>query len=491
MTDSLDAIVVGSGPNGLAAAIVLARQGWRVRVVEARETVGGGVRSGELTEPGLVHDLCSAVHPLAVGSPCFREWPLEDFGLRWIHPPIPAAHALDGGRAAVLGRSLDETAERLEADHRGDGKAWRRLLGPLVRRWDDLAPEILRPMLRLPRHPLTLARFGLPALLSARSLANRSFRGEAARGLFAGMAGHSMLPFSAAATSAPALVLSALGHAVGWPFPAGGAQRLADALAGYLRSLGGEVITGQEVRDLRELPPARAVLCDLAPAPFLRLAGDRLPPRYRRKLERFRYAPGVFKLDLALDGPVPWEAEECHQAGTVHLGGSFEELAASEAAVNRGQVAARPFVLVTQASLFDPSRIHPRHVDSQRLRPARQVLWTYCHAPSGSDLDLTEAIESQIERFAPGFRDRIVARHKTTARGMEAYNPNYVGGDVGAGAQTLAQVIARPVLSPTPYRTPVPSLYLCSASTAPGGGVHGMCGYHAAQAVLADLPEPG
>ena len=478
ISQSLDAIVVGSGPNGLAAAITLAREGWAVRAYEAGETVGGGMRSGEIGD-GLTYDLCSAIHPLGAGSPCFRQWPLEEHGLRWIHPPLCAAHPLDGGRAAVLERSLDATVERLEEARRGDGKAWRGMVAGLAESWETLAPDLLRPMLRLPRHPLALAGFGARALLSARTLARLALRGDTARALFAGLAAHTMLPFNRAATSAPALVLGAAAHAGGWPFPAGGTQSLADALAAYLRALGGEIITGHPVTDLGELPPARAVLCDLAPAPFLRLAGERLSSAYRRKLRRFRYGPGVFKLDLVLDGPVPWAAADCGRAGTVHVGGTLEEVAAGEAAVNRGEVVERPFVLVAQNSLFDASR----------TRPGRQVLWTYCHAPSGSDVDMTDAIERQVERFAPGFRDRIVERRRTTAQGMEAYNPNYVGGDVGAGAGTLRQVLARPVLHPTPYRTPVPGLYLCSASTPPGGGVHGMCGYHAARAVLADHPK--
>lgn len=476
MGESLDAVVVGSGPNGLAAAIELAQQGWRVRVYEARETAGGGMRSGEMEE-GVVFDRCSAVHPLAAGSPCFRRWPLEEHGLRWVHPPLAAAHPLDGGRAAVLHRSLDETVSRLEDDTPGDGKAWRRMVGTLSARWEELAPDLLRPPLRPPRHPLALAAFGARALLPARLLARWSFEGEAARGLFAGLAGHSMLPLERAGTSAIGLVLGAAAHAGGWPFPAGGAQRLAEALASYLRSLGGEIVTGHHVSSLDELPPARAVLCDLAPSPFLRLAGERLPQRYRRKLSRFRYGPGVFKLDLLLDGPVPWAAPACAEAGTVHLGGTLEEIAACEATVNRGRAPERPYVLVAQNSLFDP----------ERTRPGRHVLWAYCHAPSGSDLDLGDAIEAQVERFAPGFRARILERRRTTAREMEVYNPNYVGGDIGAGATSLRQILARPTLSPSPYRTPVRGLYLCSASTPPGGGVHGMCGHHAARTVLKDL----
>ena len=473
---SLDAVIVGAGPNGLAAAVELARHGLAVTVYEAAATVGGGCRSAELTEPGAVHDVCSAVHPLAAGSPCFRSWPLAEHGLTWVHPELPLAHPLEGGRAVTLERSLDSTADGLGAD----GAAWRRLVGRLTDGWEELVPELLRPLLRPPLHPLRFASFGASfgpnALQPARRLAEGRFAGEPARALFAGLAGHANLPLERWGTAAPALVLAAAGHAVGWPSPAGGAQALADALASYLVSLGGRVETGRPVRDLAELPPAQAVLCDLAPRPFLALAGDRLPPRYRRALERFRYAAGIFKLDLLLDGPVPWAAPECGRAGTVHVGGTLAEVAAGEAAVARGELPRRPLVLVAQTSLFDASRA-----------PAgRQVLWAYCHAPSGGTADLTEVVEAQIERFAPGFRDRVLSRHRTTAAALEAYNPNYVGGDVGAGAQDLRQTVARPVARPTPYRTPVAGLYLCSASTPPGGGVHGMCGFHAARAVLAD-----
>ena len=475
--ERFDALVVGAGPNGLAAAIELARHGLAVKVFEAAGSVGGGVRSGELTAPGAVHDLCSAVHPLGIGSPCFRRWPLADHGLTWVHPELPMAHPLDGGRAAVLERSLDATARRLG----GDGDAWRRLMTPLAADWWTLVPDLLQPLLRLPRHPFRLAAFSLAALVPARTLAASRLASDAGRALFAGLAAHSILPLESLASSATALLLGAAGHAVGWPFPAGGAQRLADALTSYLTALGGEVETGHPVRDLGELPAARAVLCDLSPRPFLALAGERLPAGYRRALRRFRHAAGVFKLDLLLDGPIPWTADACRRAGTVHVCGTLDEVAASEAAVARGAVAERPFVLVAQCSLFDPLRVDPR-----RLPAGRQVVWAYCHAPAACDLDLSANVERQIERFAPGFRDRIVARHRRTAVGMEAYNPNYVNGDIGGGTQSLRQVLARPVARPTPYRTPVPGLYLCSASTPPGGGVHGMCGLHAARAALAD-----
>lgn len=471
--ESYDAVVVGSGPNGLAAAIELARHGLGVLVVEAAATAGGGVRSAELTLPGFVHDVGSGIHPLGVGSPCFRQWPLGDFGLEWVHPGVPVAHPLDGGRAVVQARSLDDTAAGLGED----GEAWRRLFAPFARRWDDFAADLLRPVLRRPRHPVMLARFGLAALQPAATLARRRFRGQAARALFAGIAGHAMLPLEQACTAAIALVLGVAAHAGGWPAPRGGAQRLTDALAGYLGSLGGEIVTEWRVASLDELPPSRAVLCDLTPKPFLAIAGDRLPAAYRRRLGGWRYGMGAYKVDLALDGPIPWAASECADAGTVHLGGTLEEIAASEAAVARGEIPERPFLLLSQHTGFDATRA-----------PAGQhTVWTYAHVPNGSAADLGAAVERQIERFAPGFRDRILARHVSTPADLEAANPNLVGGDVNGGAQDLGQVLARPLAVPVPYRTPIPGLYLCSSSTPPGGGVHGMCGFHAARAALSDV----
>jgi len=480
MAPSYDAVVVGAGPNGLAAAVELARAGLAVKVVEAAATVGGGCRSAELTLPGYRHDVCSAIHPLGIGSPVFSTWPLEDFGLRWVHPDLPMAHPLDGraaagveGGAAVLDHSLDATAAALGLD----GDAWRRLFAPLVDRWQNLASEVLRPLLRLPRHPGVLTRFGGAGLLPATALVGSRFAGDAAGALFAGLAAHAVLPLNSLATSAVALLLGSAAHAGGWPFPAGGAQSLADALGGYLRSLGGEIETGRPVRSLDDLPPARAVLCDLTPRGLLAVSGDRLPAAYRRRLQRFRHGPGVFKVDLALDGPVPWSAEPCRRAGTVHLGGTMEEVAAGEAAVWRGELPARPYVLVAQHTPFDPSRA-----------PAgRHTLWAYCHVPAGCDVDMTDAIEGQIERFAPGFRDRVLARHTMAPTDFERYNPSYVGGDISGGVSDLAQLLARPVFAPHPYRTPRSGLYLCSSSTPPGGGVHGMCGFHAARTALADL----
>ncbi|HKV84399.1 MAG TPA: NAD(P)/FAD-dependent oxidoreductase [Ktedonobacterales bacterium] len=469
-----DAVVVGAGPNGLAAAITLARAGQSVVVYEAEETVGGGARTKELTLPGFRHDVCSAIHPLGLGSPFFQSLALD---IDWIHPPLPLAHPLPDGTAAVLYRSLSSTAQGLGAD----GRAWRRLVGPLIAGWEEMAPGLLGPLRPLwqARHPLTslkMLRFGVAAIQPAAELASRRFQGERARALFAGMSAHSMLPLERPMSAAFGLMLGTLGQVVGWPFPRGGSQIIADALAAYLRSLGGEIVTGVPITSLAELPPARAVLCDLTPRQLLALASDRLPAGYRAALQRYRYGPGVFKLDLALDGPIPWTAEECRGAGTVHVGGPLPEIAAPERAVWRGVAPERPFVLVAQQSLFDPTR----------APVGKQTVWAYCHVPSGSQEDMTARIEAQIERFAPGFRDRILARHTMTAVEMERYNPNYVGGDINGGVQDLRQQFTRPVARPNPYRTPIPGLYICSSATPPGGGVHGMCGYFAGQTALRD-----
>lgn len=466
---SYDATVVGAGPNGLAAAITLARVGRSVLVLEARETVGGGTRSAELTLPGFVHDVCSAIHPLTLGSPFFRTLPLNAHGLELVQPPAPLAHPYDDGTAAVLERSIAATGETLGPD----AAAYRRLMAPLVADWDRLVHALLGP-LRPSRHLIALAAFGLRAIWPARALARLVFKGERARGLFAGVAAHSMLPLEQPATAAFGLVLAMLGHAVGWPVACGGSQRIADALASYLRSLGGEVVTGRTIATLDELPAARAVLCNVTPRQLLRMAGDRLPDGYRRGLKRYRYGPGVFKMDFALDGPIPWRVPACARAATVHLGGTLEEIAAAERAVWRGDHPARPFVLLAQQSLFDPTRA-----------PAgKHTAWAYCHVPNGSMFDMAERIEAQIERFAPGFRGRILARSVLSPRQMEQYNPNYVGGDINGGVQDLRQLFTRPLPQLVPYATPVRGLYLCSSSTPPGGGVHGMCGYYAAQAAL-------
>ncbi len=468
-----DAVVVGSGPNGLAAAITLAKNGCSVLVLEANSTIGGAARSAELTRPGFVHDLGSAIHPLAFGSPFFRTLPLQRHGLEWIQPPIALAHPLDGGSAACLRQDLQETNDSLGKDER----AWRRLLQPFVRDWEKLSAEFLRPMLHLPRHPLALARFGLPALAPAAALAKFRFQEAPARALFAGIAAHSFLPLEAIASAAFGLVLGAAGHAVGWPLPRGGAQAISDALAAHLRELGGEIETGRRIENLAQLPTARAVLFDVTCWQLARLAAEQLPDRYRRRLEDFRHAPGVFKIDYALSAPVPWLAPECRAAGTLHLGGTLEEIAASEREVAQGRHAERPFVLVAQQSLFDRTRA-----------PGNQhTLWAYCHVPHSSERDMTEAIERQLERFAPGFRDCVLARQTSAASALERSNANLVGGDINGGAADLWHLIARPVVSPAPYRTPRRGLYLCSSSTPPGGGVHGMCGYHAARTALRDI----
>jgi phytoene dehydrogenase-like protein len=466
----LDAVVVGAGPNGLAAAIVIAQTGRRVMVFEAAPTVGGGCRSEELTLPGVVHDVCSAVHPFAVASPCFRTFPLNAHGLAWVTPPVMVAHPLEGGTAACVYGSVEKTATHLQ----DDTAAYRRVIGALVESWPEIEDEVLGP-LRWPRHPLALSRFGWRALRGAEAVGRGLFRGDAARALFAGMAAHSMLPLDRAPTAGVALSLTVLAHREGWSFPRGGAQRLADALASYLRTLGGEIVTGTPITSLDDLPPAPAILFDLSPRPLLRIIGDRFPPAYRRALERYQYGLGVYKVDWVLDGPVPWRNAECAQAGTVHVGGSLEEIAASERAAWQGRHAEAPFVLVAQPTAFDPTR----------APDGRHVLWTYCHTPNGSTFDMLPRIEQQIERFAPGFRDRVLARHIMRPVDLEQRNPNFVGGDIGSGAVTLTQLFTRPTWRT--YATPLRGMYLCSASTPPGVGVHGMCGYHAAQLALREV----
>ena len=467
---SADAVVVGSGPNGLAAAIELARNGHKVTVYEANDTIGGGCRSAELTLPGFVHDLCSAFHPLGAASPFFRELDLTQEGLEWIEPPAALAHPLDDGTAVVLERSIDATAANLGPDARG----YRRLVGSLVPDWDQLAADTLRPLIRIPRHPLLMARLGLPGLLPARTLARMAFSGVRARALFAGLAAHSVLPLEAPLTASFALMFAVATHVANWPFPRGGSQRIADALAARLRSLGGTIETGHRVRTLEELGSARAYLCDVTPRQLDEIAGQRLSARYRAQLRSYRYGPGVFKLDYAIDGPIPWRASECLRAGTVHLGGTMDDVAQSEAQVARGRPAERPFVLVGQQSLFDPSR----------APSGKQTVWAYCHVPNGSTFDMTERIEAQFERFAPGFRERILSRSVMGPTEVQSHNANYIGGDIGGGANTLFQFMTRPFFRLDPYATSARDVYMCSSSTPPGGGVHGMCGYHAARSAL-------
>ncbi len=465
-----DAIVVGSGPNGLAAAITLARAGRSVVVYEAHPTVGGGMRSAELTLPGFIHDICSTVQGTSVASPFFRDLDLGRFGLELIDPPAPLAHPLDGGRAAILERSVAETAAGLGAD----GAAYRRLMGPLVRDADKIMDLVLAPIFRIPRHPLAAARFGLPALRSAVGLAGGRFRGDEGRALLTGVSAHSMLRLDRPLTASFGLVLAITAHAYGWPVVRGGTQRLADALAAELRSLGGEIVTDHPVESLADLPPSRAVLFDTTPKALARIAGSRLSERYRRKLEGFRYGPGIVKLDWALSAPIPWQAEGPERAGTIHVGGTMDEIRAAEAEVAAGRHPERPFVLVVQQSRFDPTR----------APDGGHTGWAYCHVPSGSTFDMTERIEAQVERFAPGFRDTILARSVRLPADIEAYNPNYIGGDINGGIQDLRQLFTRPVARLDPYGTPTRGIYLCSSSTPPGGGVHGMCGVWAARSAL-------
>ena len=467
--DFYDAVVVGAGPNGLSAAITVARKGRSVLVMEAAETIGGGARSDELTLPGFVHDVCSSIYPLGVGSPFFNTLPLHEHGLEWLHPLAPVAHPFDDGTAAVLERSIDATADALSPD----ANAYRRLMRPLVADWDKLADGFLGP-LRFPKHPFAMARFGLKAIRSANGLARSLFEGQRARSLFAGICGHSMMPLDRPPTAAFGLMLAIAGHAVGWPMVKGGSQNLTRALAAYLLSLDGEIVTGAKVESLDELPKSRAVLCDIPPRALVKITGDRLPGRYRRGLERFRQGVGVFKVDFALDGPVPWRASECARAGTVHLSGDIEDTVAAERAVWQGEHPERPHVLVAQHSLFDPTR----------APGDKHTLWAYCHVPNGSTFDMTDRIEAQLERFAPGFRDRILAKSVMSPARLEEYNPNNIGGDISGGVQDIRQLFTRPVPRIVPYSTPLRGLYICSASTPPGGGVHGMCGHHAALAAL-------
>jgi phytoene dehydrogenase-like protein len=471
-TKPYDAIVVGSGPNGLTAALRLAESDRSVLVLEAADEIGGGTRSAELTLPGFVHDVCAAVHSFSVSSPALSLDNLAPHGLRWLWPEVPLSHPLDGGKGAVLHRAVDETAAGLGVD----GTRWRRLLGPLVEHWAQLTPQLLGPVLSVPRHPLTLARFGVRALQPATLLARR-FQTDEAKALFGGCAAHAMLSLSRPLTSAFGLTLAASAHAGGWPVAAGGSQAVADALGARLRELGVEIRTASMVRSLADLPPHRVVLFDTNPAQLASIAGDALPPRYRKRLLRFRHGPGAFKIDYALAAPVPWEHHESKRAGTVHVIGTFTELVAAEADVAAGRMPDRPFVLVVQPSIFDPSR----------APEGKHTLWVYAHVPHGYTGDATEAIERQIERFAPGFASIVLARHVTTPYDLHQYNANYVGGDIAGGAHNGAQLVFRPTIAARAYATPNPSLFLCSASTPPGAGVHGMCGWNAAERALRAL----
>jgi phytoene dehydrogenase-like protein len=466
-----DVVIVGSGPNGLAAGVFLAQSGAAVLLLEARPTVGGGMRTAALTLPGFAHDVCSAAHPMAVLSPYLRQLPLEAHGLRWIRPRASVAHPLDDGQAVLLQRSLEDTTRQLE----GDGESYRRLVAPFLKRPHALLEDAMAPF-GIPHHPFLLLRFGLHALQSATGLARR-FRGTRARALVAGLAAHSILPLEKPLTAALALLFLVTGHVEDWPVAEGGSEAIARALAGLLLSLGGKIATDVEVRSLADLPPARVYLFDTSPAQLASIAESVLPPGYVRRLRRYRYGPAAFKVDWALDGSIPWKDPRCLEASTVHVGGTLEDIAASEAGVWRGEHPERPFVLLCQQSEFDRTR----------APHGKQTGWAYCHVPPASTKDMTANVEAQIERFAPGFKKRILARHVTTPADLEHYNPNYVGGAITGGVADLTQLFTRPVARLDPYTTPHPRLFICSASTPPGGGVHGMCGYHAARSALKRL----
>lgn len=471
MNTEFDAVIVGSGPNGLSAAIVLQEAGLSVLILEAKETIGGGLRSAELTLPGFIHDVCSAIHPLAAGSPFFNKLPLAQHGLEYAYPEIAAAHPFDNGSASFLKGSVEETAAHLGED----GPAYKELLVPLVKSWPGLAPDVLGP-LHFPKHPMDMAAFGLNALRSATSLATK-FKTKEARGLWAGMSAHSIQPLSNLATSAIGLVLLATGHLQGWPAPVGGSIQIANALVSYFLSLGGKIQNGVHVRNMRDVPSAQAVLFDLTPKQILQIAGERFSALYKWQLKRYRYGMGVFKIDWALDGPIPFMSTVAREAGTVHLGNTLEEIAQNELLTSRGKHVEKPFVLLAQQSLFDKSR----------APTGKHTAWAYCHVPNGSMVDMAAAIENQVERFAPGFKDLILAKHTMNTKDVEAYNPNYIGGDINGGIIDLGQLFTRPALRPSPYRTSEKGIYICSSSTPPGGGVHGMCGYYAAKQTLKDI----
>jgi phytoene dehydrogenase-like protein len=466
-----DAVVVGSGPNGLAAAILLQQHGLSVLIIEGKDEIGGGLRTAELTLPGYHHDVCSAVHPMAAASPFFNSLPLKKHGLEYIYPETPAAHPFDDGTAAILKHSLTDTAALLGEDK----DAYLRLIGPIVDSWPLIAADVLGP-LHFPKHPFAMASFGFKALQSATHLA-KHFKTDTAKGLFAGMAAHSIQPLTNPATSAIALVLMANAHLKGWPIPKGGSGNIAAALSSYFISIGGKIETNTYISSLEQLPPAKAVLFDVTPAQLLEIAGHRLSNIYKWQLERYRYGMGVFKVDWALAEPIPFTAETVHSAGTIHIGGTLKEITEGERQADAGIHPEKPFVLLTQPSVFDKSR----------APVGKHVAWAYCHVPNGSHKDMTRAIENQIERFAPGFKERILGRHTFNTRELENYNPNYIGGDINGGIIDLKQLFTRPALRWSPYRTSINGFYICSSSTPPGGGVHGMCGYHAAKHALKDV----
>jgi len=474
-----DVVIVGAGPNGLAAGIRLAQEGLKVKIYEAWNSAGGGCRTSELTLPGFKHDVCSAIHPLAAGSPFFRTLPLAKFGLEWIYSPMVLAHPFEDGRAAVLKQSLIETShefiELARADQLKKSK-YSKTFSRLISYWILLEKDFLGP-LHFPSHPFKALSFGLKAILPAENFAGIYLKSLYEKSFFAGLSMHSIMPPERPMTSAAGIVLTVLGHLYGWPFPKGGSQKITEALCSYFFSLGGEIETSREINNIGELPSSKAVLFDLTPKQVIKIAGIRLPEKYRKKLAGYRYGPGVFKIDYAITEPIPYTAKECLTAGTVHIGGTFDEISEAERIVWNGGHPEKPFVILAQPSLFD----------SSRSPDGMHTLWAYCHVPNGSDVDMSKRIENQIERFAPGFRDIILARHKMNSVDLEKYNPNYIGGDINGGVQDLMQFFSRPVLSLSPYRTPANGIYICSSSTPPGGGVHGMCGYHAAERVLKDL----
>ncbi len=465
------AVVIGAGPNGLAAAIVLAQAGLQVEVFEAEPQPGGGARTLPLTLPGFLHDFGSAVHPMAVASPFFSALPLSEYGLEWIQPPAPVAHPLEDGTAVMLERDLGEA----EAALGGDGKPWRRLFGPFAEHWKELAPEVLRPVSLFPRHPFLLARLGLLGFPSATAIAHMWFREVRAKALFAGLAAHSMLALDEPLTAAFGIMFAATAHAVGWPIPRGGAQSITTALCGYLESLGGKVYVSTRVEELAALGKYDVAMCDVTPRQLLQIADRRLSEGYRRSLHRYRYGPGIFKVDYALSSPIPWKAAECRRSATVHIGGTLEEIALSEDAMRHGKHAERPFILLSQPTLFDPSR----------APEGKHIAWAYCHVPNGSTVDMLPRFEAQIERFAPGFRDCVLERHVFSPAALEAMDANLIGGDIGGGLMNLPQFLFRPTMRY--YATSARDIYICSSSSPPGGGVHGMCGYNAARLALKRL----
>lgn len=467
-----DVVVVGSGPNGLAAAITMQRAGLSVMVIEAKDTIGGGMRTEELTLPGYLHDVCSAIHPLGADSPFFRTLPLQEYGLEWIYPTIGLAHPLDDGSVAELHVSIEDTAKTLGLDH----DSYISLIKPFTRRWNELVLDILGP-LQIPKSPLLMAQFGIKAMQSAEGLANRTFKSPVTKGYFAGLAAHSMLPLSNITTSAIGLVLGILGHHIGWPIPKGGSQMIGNSMVSYFKALGGKITTGHFVKSLKELPTSHAVIFDTNTVQMMKIAGDHFSSFYKGQLKRFKYGLGVFKVDYAIEGEIPFKFPVCNTAGTVHLGGTLEEIARSEKDAWHGKHSIKPFVLLTQQSVFDKTR----------APEGKNTVWAYCHVPKNSTVDMTSFMENQIERFAPGFKERILAKHTINAAEYEVYNPNYLGGDINGGVQDVTQIFTRPALRFSPYKTSAKGIYICSSSTPPGGGVHGMCGYYAAKKALKDV----